>query len=271
MRCQPLRRALNCSQGWWIIKIDIYDVFIGESALGNPCGVLELKSWLSDTELHQITREVGQPVTSFITHIDGQFHIRWFALDGEINLCGHGSLGAGAAILSKYQLENVVFNSKHGEVVIAKRNDQYSLLLPSWEGKPCTVPLEISDLATDAIDVFSTRDLVLVLSSVETVMNFQPDDERLRKINEYHALIVTAANGNSGYVLRYFAPQIGISEDLATGSAQCSLAPYWFKKLGSDSLNVRQLSMSGGYFEVERTTENSITVFAQAKRRAIAI
>ncbi|EGR0620039.1 PhzF family phenazine biosynthesis protein, partial [Vibrio cholerae] len=25
------------------------------------------------------------------------------------------------------------------------------------------------------------------------------------------------------------------------------------------------------YFEVERTTENSITVFAQAKRRAIAI
>ncbi|EOW9236153.1 PhzF family phenazine biosynthesis protein, partial [Vibrio cholerae] len=27
----------------------------------------------------------------------------------------------------------------------------------------------------------------------------------------------------------------------------------------------------GGYFEVERTTENSITVFAQAKRRAIAI
>ncbi|TXZ83142.1 PhzF family phenazine biosynthesis protein, partial [Vibrio cholerae] len=27
MRCQPLRRALNCSQGWWIIKIDIYDVF----------------------------------------------------------------------------------------------------------------------------------------------------------------------------------------------------------------------------------------------------
>ncbi|HGS4639310.1 TPA: PhzF family phenazine biosynthesis protein, partial [Vibrio cholerae] len=79
-----------------------------------------------------------------------------------------------------------------------------------------------SDLATNAIDVFSTRDLVLVLPSVEAVMNFQPDDDRLREINEYHALIVTAANGNSGYVLRYFAPKIGISEDLATGSAQCS-------------------------------------------------
>ncbi|MBJ7019473.1 PhzF family phenazine biosynthesis protein, partial [Vibrio cholerae] len=83
--------------------------------------------------------------------------------------------------------------------------DQYSLVLPSWEAKPCAVPLEISDLATDAIDVFSTRDLVLVLPSVEAVMNFQPDDDRLREINENHALIVTAANGNSGYVLRYFA------------------------------------------------------------------
>ncbi|EPF5123448.1 hypothetical protein ACSSUI_003428, partial [Vibrio cholerae] len=54
-RCSPLNWALNCSQGWWIIKIDIYDVFIGESALGNPCGVLELNGWLSDSELHQIT------------------------------------------------------------------------------------------------------------------------------------------------------------------------------------------------------------------------
>lgn len=246
-------------------------MFIGESALGNPCGVLELNSWLSDSELYQITRKAGQPVTSFIAHVDGQFHIRWFSLDREINLCGHGSLGAGAAILSKYQIENVVFNSKYGEVVISKRDDLYSLVLPSWEGKPCAIPVEIADLATDAIDVFSTRDLVLVLPSVETVLNFQPHDERLREIKEYHALIVTAANGNSSYVLRYFAPKIGISEDLATGSAQCSLAPYWFKKLGSDSLNAHQLSMSGGYFEVERTAENSITVFAQAKRREIAI
>lgn len=72
-------------------------MFIGESASGNPCGVVGLTSWLPDSELHQITREIGQPVTSFITKIDGQFHIRWFSLDGEINLCGHGSLGAGAA------------------------------------------------------------------------------------------------------------------------------------------------------------------------------
>ncbi|WP_332402669.1 PhzF family phenazine biosynthesis protein [Vibrio metschnikovii] len=246
-------------------------MFIGESASGNPCGVVELTSWLPDSELHQITREIGQPVTSFITKIDGQFHIRWFSFDGEINLCGHGSLGAGAALISKYPFNKVVFHSKHGEVVISKRNDQYALVLPSWFGETCTVPTEISDLAVDVIDVYSTRDLVLVFPSIEAVINFQPDYERLKQLNEYHALIVTASYGKSGYVLRYFAPKIGISEDLATGSAQCSLAEYWFNKLGLDSLNVHQLSSSGGYFEVERMSENLITVLAQAKLRCNAI
>jgi PhzF family phenazine biosynthesis protein len=254
-------------QGWWRIKMDIYDVFIGESAYGNPCGVIELNQWLTDMELLEIAVDGGLPVTTFIVIVDGQFHIRWFALSGEINLCGHGSLGAGAAILTKYRLDEVTFYSNYGEVVISKENGMYSLVLPSWQGSSCEVPVEIADLTTEAIDIFSTRDLVLVFPSVESVKNFQPDDKRLTKLNDYHALIVTAATDSTEYVLRYFAPKIGIYEDLATGSAQCSLAPYWFKKLGANRLNVRQLSISGGYFQVEQTTENLITVIAQAKLR----
>ncbi|MBO2675965.1 PhzF family phenazine biosynthesis protein [Shewanella algae] len=267
----PLLLALNCNHGWWNIKVDIYDVFIGESASGNPCGVLELDNWLADEELLQITHEAGLPVTSFVVKVHGQFHIRWFAIDGEINLCGHGSLGAGAAIISKYKLDNVTFSSKYGDVSISKKNGLYTLVLPSWEGNSCNVPTEIADLAVDTIDVFSTRDLVLVLPSIESVISFQPDDLRFRQLADYHALIITAANGHNGYVLRYFAPKIGISEDLATGSAQCSLAPYWFKKLDSDSLHVRQLSSSGGCFEVRRITDNSIVLSANAKLREIAI
>lgn len=245
-------------------------MFGGESAAGNPCGVLELEYWPTDEELHKLACEAGLPVTSFVANLDGLFHIRWFSLDGEINLCGHGSLGAGAAIISQYNLDEVVFSSKYGDVSIAKNNDVYTLVLPSWNGNACVIPTEISDLADDAIEVFSTRDLVLVLPSIESVMSFQPDDVRFKQLN-YHALIVTAANGHNGYVLRYFAPKIGISEDLATGSAQCSLAPYWFNKLGSESLNVRQLSSSGGYFAVRRLSDNSIVLLASATRRERAM
>ncbi|KAB1454214.1 PhzF family phenazine biosynthesis protein [Vibrio panuliri] len=250
------------------MKVDIYDVFVGESASGNPCGVMELDSWMLDSQLLQLTREAAQPVTSFITQIDGQFHIRWFSLEGEINLCGHGSLGAGAAILSKYKREQVVFQSKYGEVAISKKNDFYVLTLPSWERKACTMPEQTMGLATDVIDVFCTRDLVLVLPSVDSVAKFQPNYDSIKALSHYHALIVTAADGECGYVLRYFAPKIGIPEDFATGSAQCSLAPYWFDKLGASALSARQLSSAGGYLEVERVSDCFIEVFAHARLRS---
>ncbi|WP_205622196.1 PhzF family phenazine biosynthesis protein [Vibrio coralliilyticus] len=249
------------------MKVAIYDVFGGESAAGNPCGVVELDGWLTDEELQHITCEAGLPVTSFVVKVQEHFHIRWFAMDGEINLCGHGSLGAGAAILSKYSLDSVQLRSQYGDVSIAKKEGFYTLVLPSWEGKPCGVPVELSDLAAEAVDAFSTRDLILVLPSIESVMRFQPDEGRFRQLHEHHAVIVTAAHGTNGYALRYFAPKIGIAEDLATGSAQCSLAPYWFKKLDLDTLHVCQLSSSGGYFEVSRFSDDAIVLSANVTLR----
>ena len=58
-----------------------------------------------------------------------------------------------------------------------------------------------------------------------------------------------------------------IDEDLATGSAQCSLAPYWFDKLGAETLSVRQLSKAGGLFHVEKTSDSLITVIANVTLR----
>lgn len=40
-----------------MIKAQIYDVFCDELAQGNPCGVVELNHWLSDSELLQITHQ----------------------------------------------------------------------------------------------------------------------------------------------------------------------------------------------------------------------
>lgn len=115
--------------------------------------------------------------------------------------------------------------------------------------------------------MFSTRDLILVLESEDAVANFVPDFDQMNKIEDFHAVIVTAQSSSDSYVLRYFAPKIGIDEDLATGSAQCSLAPYWFNKLRVTQLSARQLSTSGGYFEIEQAADASIVVSAQVKLR----
>ncbi|MFA0055654.1 PhzF family phenazine biosynthesis protein [Vibrio echinoideorum] len=253
------------------MKAFIYDVFGGESAKGNPCGVLELEQWLTDSELLEVTHQLAQPITAFVVKSGNDFDIRWFGLDGEINLCGHGSLGAGTGLIEKYKFNEVTLNSDYGKVVISRKGNLSQIELPSWEGKPYSqlsgVPIDLAALNQSVIEVFSTRDLILVLDSEDAVKNFSPDFEQYEKLQDLHAVMVTAKSSDDSYVLRYFAPKIGISEDLATGSAQCSLAPYWFDKLGKDKLSVRQLSSSGGCFEVERKTDSSIVVLARVERR----
>ena len=211
------------------------------------------------------TQELAQPVTSFVVESDSGFDIRWFSLEGEINLCGHGSLGAGAALISKYGVASVTLISPYGEVVITKENDRYKIILPGWNAQH--VASESLGFNTPVVDAFSTRDLILVLESEDAVTNFVPDFDQMNKIADFHAVIVTAQSSSDRYVLRYFAPKIGIDEDLATGSAQCSLAPYWFNKLGVTKLSARQLSTSGGYFEIEQAADASIVVSAQVKLR----
>ena len=45
---------------------------------------------------------------------------------------------------------------------------------------------------------------------------------------------------------RYFAPTFGVNEDPVTGSAHCTLAPYWAARLGKQALRARQVSRRGG-------------------------
>jgi predicted PhzF superfamily epimerase YddE/YHI9 len=42
-----------------------------------------------------------------------------------------------------------------------------------------------------------------------------------------HATLATAPGDNCDFVSRFFGPQVGIDEDPVTGSAHCSLVPYW--------------------------------------------
>ncbi|MBF6559250.1 MAG: PhzF family phenazine biosynthesis protein [Candidatus Binataceae bacterium] len=52
-------------------------------------------------------------------------------------------------------------------------------------------------------------------------------------------------------IYRFFAPKAGVPEDPVTGSAHCTLIPYWSAKLGKQALSARQLSARGGEIECE--------------------
>jgi PhzF family phenazine biosynthesis protein len=58
--------------------------------------------------------------------------------------------------------------------------------------------------------------------------------------------MVTAPGDDCDFVSRYFAPDAGIAEDPVTGSAHCTLTPYWSARLGKSNLHARQVSARGG-------------------------
>ncbi|SDH31764.1 phenazine biosynthesis protein PhzF family [Desulfosporosinus hippei DSM 8344] len=83
------------------------------------------------------------------------------------------------------------------------------------------------------------------------------DEEIVKKLNpkfellensDAKAIIITSKSNSDKYdfVSRFFAPGVGINEDPVTGSAHCSLAPYWGNKLGKNELIGFQASARTG-------------------------
>jgi len=87
----------------------------------------------------------------------------------------------------------------------------------------------------------------VAVSSPETVRTYEPDLDAIAATGDKALLLTAAAEPGSGtdYVLRVFGPKVGIPEDPATGSAQCSAGPFWAAALGRRDLVARQLSRRG--------------------------
>lgn len=118
------------------------------------------------------------------------------------------------------------------------------------------------------LEAYKTNDkehLILVMENQEAVENLCIDLERISKLAS-HGVTATALSDESDndYVLRYFAPNYGISEDPVTGSAQTRLAPLWIKKLGKKQLVSKQLSEREGITIVELDGEK-VKITGQAK------
>ncbi|MGC4120570.1 MAG: PhzF family phenazine biosynthesis protein [Myxococcales bacterium] len=72
---------------------------------------------------------------------------------------------------------------------------------------------------------------------------------KVAALPEKRSVMVTArADPGRGvdFVSRFFAPAEGIPEDPVTGSAHCTLAPFWAERLGKTDLDAEQVSARGG-------------------------
>lgn len=237
------------------MKLPIFqiDAFAEDLFKGNSAAVCPLDAWLPDEVLQNIALENNLSETAFFVKAGGEYHIRWFTPVVEVDLCGHASLAAAYVIFEISGLKNdeIVFQSRSGELKIKKKGTMIELNFPKSEIYRCQTPMEITQaFGNKPIEVWRSNDYLAVYEDEEALVSLSPDFSLLSQL-ECRGIIATSRGRETDFVSRFFAPRFGINEDPVTGSAHCELMPYWSARLGRNVLSAAQLSKRGGKLQCE--------------------
>ncbi|WOJ92754.1 PhzF family phenazine biosynthesis protein [Congregibacter variabilis] len=176
----------------------------------------------------------------------------WSPADTQIKLCGHGLLCCGAAWSAADravgQLEmNGLRAAFHAE------GDRFWIGLPSISCVACRVPHWIGEffpvLPWRAAEAGDENGYLVLEWPQGFDLRALPIPAYALRRRSNRALIVTSRGSRSSPVdvqLRYFAPQHGVPEDTATGSAMRVLATYWMNRDLDEQLTAQQCSRYGG-------------------------
>jgi len=230
------------------IRIYQVDAFSSQVFSGNPAAICPLEEWLPDDQMQAIAGENNLSETAFFVRNGDGYGLRWFTPAVEIDLCGHATLASAFIILNDLTpSENSVrFQTKSGTLLVNREGDLYSLDFPSRPPAECDVPSQLVEaLGASPEAVLAARDYMVVYASEDQVRKLEPNMQLVSQLDKF-AVIVTAPGRDVDFVSRFFAPAKGVPEDPVTGSAHCTLIPYWSKRLGKKKLHAYQVSRRGG-------------------------
>jgi PhzF family phenazine biosynthesis protein len=240
----PAVRRIPCYQ---------VDAFTNRAFSGNPAAVCPLDTWLSERSMQQIAGENNLSETAFLVPRGHDWDIRWFTPEVEIDLCGHATIAAAFVLMTQVEPGRTaaLFHSKSGPLKVERVGEAYTLDFPSRPPVRAEAPAGLVEvLGAQPIEVAMARDYVVVLRDADAVRALKPDLAALARLPGVFAVCVTAPgtgrDADVDFVSRFFAPAAGIDEDPVTGSAHCTLAPFWANRLGKTHLRARQVSRRGG-------------------------
>lgn len=247
------------------LKLWQVDAFAAKPLEGNPAAVVPLESWLDVALMQAIAAENNVAETAFFVATGpGAYALRWFAPEREVDLCGHATL---ASAWTLYRLlgetaPQLRFATRSGELVVERGEAGLTMSLPSAPSQPFVAPAGFleslgrnlgaapAELHISEKGGAGARALLAVWDSPEAVKALAPGADLSAVLMQIDcgSLVATAAGGGTPYdmVSRFFAPYYGVPEDPVTGSAHCSLTPFWAARLGKKTLKARQASQRGG-------------------------
>lgn len=223
------------------------------------------------------------------------FSLRWFTPAAEVPLCGHATLAAAHVLFTELgnRSEALYFDTVHsGRLTVRQASPTKpplgggALIELDLPWSDADDPPPAPEAAVAALVEAATCGLGAVAAKFVKGMNYflvellpgtsraqlealNPDLGAMRAAVKDGVVGVglTAAGGGADgfdYYLRFFGPWVGITEDPATGSAHCMMAPYWSRKLGKTELKARQCSHRGAEMHV-RLDEVARRVFVSGQ------
>jgi len=242
------------------VRLPLYqvDAFTDTLFAGNPAAVCPLPAWLPEPTMQRIAAENNLSETAFtVPEPDrGGFSLRWFTPTTEVTLCGHATLAAAWILVNSHgHAAPLRFFTRSGLLEVHQGDGgamvmDFPALPPVGAASVAGLSAALGASPSALYEIRQVHNAAYYLALFDTpddVAALRPDTAALRE--RFGAnVIATAASTTPGvdFVSRFFAPASGVDEDPVTGSAHCTLAPFWAARLGRDRLVGRQISARGG-------------------------
>ena len=239
-----------------IMQIYQVDSFTDKPFSGNPAGVCILQEPKSEEWMRLIAMEMNLSETAFLVKQEEGYSLRWFTPRVEVDLCGHATLASAHILWQKGYLQNnepANFHTKSGLLTCVKKQDWIEMNFPSNPDEKIGVRPDFEKAFGVKIKYLgkSRFDYIAELESEKDVRNTVPNFEMLIKLPARGIMITSISESKEyDFVSRFFAPNVGVTEDPVTGSAHTTLGPFWSRKLSKNELIAYQASERGGILKL---------------------
>jgi trans-2,3-dihydro-3-hydroxyanthranilate isomerase len=217
----------------------IVDVFTDTALAGNQLAVFSNATGMADETMQALAREIGFSETTFVLppEAGGDFRMRIFTPARELPFAGHPTLGTAFALAGPLQSSLLRIETSAGIVPVALEREGAKVIFGRMEQPlPTVAPFAAASALLEALGVAGSalpievydngvQHVFVALETFAEVAEVRPDLSRLEAVLGETGASVFAVD-RQRVKTRVFFPEIGMSEDPATGSAAGPLAVH---------------------------------------------